>query len=329
MKNLLAFILFILPNILLAQSNIIQVNDSLIAHQYEFSALAKWRNKILLIPQNRKNVIDSVFIIDSAAIDQSIQNNTLAVHSSFAIKNLKHVGLKKDSLYIGNTLLEKYDGFEAAVVKNNTIFFSLEADTSFCYLIKGVIDEKSKTINIEPDTLHISNTYDIDNAGFESLALFPQKDSLIAFFECNKDTATAKSFLFGTDFKHAAKPLEWAQPLYFRLTDVYALNDSELLGINHLFTSSGYPFERDAYIKCEDLNVVEKQLTNGGNIDTCFTQIVKLTIRKQKIYWQPVAFVSLNVADNYEGIIPFKEGALIVVDGEPGNNPCKLTYVRF
>ena len=329
MKSLLLFFSLIYSSSLIAQQSLIQINDSLTAHQYEFSALAKWKNKILLIPQNRKNVVDSVFIIDSTAIDLSIQNNALAVHTTFAIKNIKHAGAKKDSLFIGNILLNKYDGFEAAVVKDDTIFFSLEADTSFCYLIKGVINEKSKSINLLQDTQHIPNTYNINNAGYESLALLPQKNLLIAFFECNKDTATAQTFLFNTSLKKVPETLKWVLPLYFRLTDVYALNDSELIGVNHLFTSKDYPFERDAYIQCENLGTVEKQLSNGGNIDTCFTQLVKLTIQNNKINWEPLAFISLNAADNYEGIVSFKNGALIMVDGEPGNNPCKLTYVNL
>ena len=269
-------------------SSFIQINDTLTAHQYEFSALAKWKNKILLIPQNRKNIIDSVFMIDSVAIDESIQKNTLAEHTTFAINNIKHAGVKKDSLYIGSTLFTKYDGFEAAVVKDDTIFFSLEADTSFCYLVKGVINEKSKSINLLQDTQHISNPYNINNAGYESLALLPAKNLLIAFFECNKDTATAQAYLFNTSFKKKPEVLKWAEPLYFRLTDVYALNDSELIGVNHLFTSKDYPFERDAYIQCENLSAVEKQISNGGNIDTCFTQIIKLTIRNNKLSWQPL-----------------------------------------
>jgi len=330
MKSFLLFFLLIYASLLSAQqSSLIQINDTLTAHQYEFSALAKWKNKILLIPQNRKNIVDSVFMIDSAAIDQSIQNNALAAHTTFSIKNIKHAGVKKDSLFIGNVLLNKYDGFEAAVVKDDTIFFSLEADTSFCYLIKGVINEKSKSIELLQDTQHIPNTYNINNAGYESLALLPQQNLLIAFFECNKDTATAQAHLFNTSLKDKPETLKWAQPLYFRLTDVYALNDTELIGINHLFTSKDYPFERDAYIQCENLGDVEQQLSNGGNIDTSFTQLIKLTIENNKINWQPVAFISLNEADNYEGIVSFKNGALIMVDGEPGNNPCKLTYVNL
>lgn len=195
----------------------IQINDTLTAHQYEFSALAKWKNKILLIPQNRNHIIDSVFMMDSCAIDRSIQNNTLVTHTTFAIKNIKHTGIKKDSLYIGNILLENYDGFEAAVVKDDTIFFSLEADTSFCYLIKGVIDEHLKTITLLQDTQHIPNTYAINNAGFESLALLPHKNSLLAFFECNKDTTTASAFCFNTSLKQKPISLQWAQPLYFSL----------------------------------------------------------------------------------------------------------------
>ncbi|HEY2728157.1 MAG TPA: hypothetical protein VGI61_13355, partial [Parafilimonas sp.] len=106
MKFFLLFFLLIYSSSLIAQqSSLIQINDTLTAHQYEFSALAKWKNEILLIPQNRKNIIDSVFMIDSAAIDQSIQNNTLAVHTTFSIKNIRHAGTKKDSLFIGNILL--------------------------------------------------------------------------------------------------------------------------------------------------------------------------------------------------------------------------------
>lgn len=330
MKYFLLLVLLTSSLQLIAQSSsVIQINDSLTSHQYEFSALAKWKNKILLIPQNRNHVIDSVFMIDSAAMDKSIQSNSPAAHTAFAIKNIKHTGLKKDSLYIGNVLLGKYDGIEAAVVKNDTIFFSLEADTGFCYLIRGTIDERTKSINLLPDTLHIPNTYNINNAGYESLALLPQKNLLIAFFECNKDTVNAKAFMFNTSLNRNARAIKWERPLYFRLTDVFALNDSELIGINHLFTSKDYPFERDAYIQCENLSDVENQLTNGGNIDTCFTQIIKLSIHDNKISWQPLAFVSLNAADNYEGIVSFKNGALIIVDGEPGSNPCTLMYVNL
>lgn len=114
-------------------------------------------------------------------------------------------------------MLENYDGFEAAVVKDDTIFFSLEADTSFCYLIKGFIDEHSKTITLWQDTQHIPNTYAINNAGFESLAFLPHKNSLLAFFECNKDTATASAFCFNTSLKETPIALQWAQPLYFSL----------------------------------------------------------------------------------------------------------------
>jgi len=307
---------------------IVQVNDSLTAHRYEFSALAKWKDKILLIPQNRKNVVDSIFMIDSSTIDQAIQKNAFAAHAAFAIKNLRHVGAKKDSLYINNILLSKYDGLEACTVKDDTMFFSLEADTSFCYIIKGIINTRSKTIDILPDTLHVPNTYNINNAGYESLAFLPNKNSLIAFFECNKDE-NARAFAFGTNLKTELTQIEWERPLYFRITDVYALNDSELIGVNHLFTSPIYTSERDAYIQCENLGVVEKQLTNGGNIDTCFTQLVKLTIRNNKIAWKPLAFISLDEADNYEGVVAFKDGALMIVDGEPGNNPCKLIYVSL
>lgn len=305
------------------------INKGLSDSRYEFSGLAKWHNKILLVPQNRKHVIDSVFMIDSSAIEAFLQNKIPTPYTAFHFNNLKHVGADKDSLYIDNMLLDHYDGIEAAVVKGDTIFFSLETDTSFGYLVKGIIDEKAGTIHMQSDSQHIPNTYAIRNAGYESLGLLPGKDAVIAFFECNKDTLAAKAYMFNTKLNSKPVMVEWERPLYFRLSDVYALNDSELIAINHLFVNYKYPSERDAYINCLPLSIVEKQLTNGGNIDTCFTQIIKLTLKNNKLNWQPVAFISLDDKDNYEGIVPFKNGVLMIVDGEPGNNLCKMVYVQL
>ena len=311
----------------LPHKNSTLINTNLFDHRYEFSALAKWKNKILLVPQNRRNVIDSVYMIDSTETEASLQTNAVTKYLAFAINNLKHVGARKDSLYINDVLLDNYDGIEAAVTKNDTIFFTVETDTTFCYLIKGIINEQSRSIDILTDTLHIPNTYPINNAGYESLSLLPGKDSPIAFFECNKDTVNAKAYMINTGLEKKIRPLTWAKPLYFRLTDTYALNDSTLIGINHLYTATSRTVERDAYIKDIDIKTVEEQLTNGGNIDTCYTQIIKIIIRRNKLYWLPVAFISLDIADNYEGIAPFSKGVLIVVDGEPGNAVSKLVYV--
>lgn len=331
MKWFFVLLLFVYADAALAQPHpVIQINDSLTAHRYEFSSLSKWRNTIVLVPQNRRNVIDSIYFIDTTEIAALLANNAYVKHTAFFIDNLTHTGPRKDSLLINKKILIKnYDGFEAAVVKNDTIFFSLESDTSFCYLIKGVINQTKKTIHIIDDTQHIANTYNINNAGYESLAFLPHKNQLLAFFECNKDTINASAFIFSPSLKTKAKALKWAQPLYFRLTDVYALNDSELIGINRLFTAPTYTRERDDYLKDVDTAKVKQQLTNGGTLDYCFDQLIKIIIRKNKLYWQPVAFISLNLLDNYEGIVPFNKGVLMVVDGEPGNVPCKLVYLRL
>ena len=338
MKSTIAAVAFkaIVLSSAFAQTNrpgpeVIVINHPLTAHRYEFSALAKWQNKILLIPQDCKNVVDSIFVIDSSEIERVLADTNATVPiSSFAIKNIRHDPSNKHVLFIGNTTIENYDGFEAAVVKQDTIFFSLEGEQSVCYLIKGVINSHTKTVTLYQDTLQIPDTYgSIDNAGYESIALLPQKDSLITFFECNKDTDHARVFMCGTKLQAPLKPIAWSTPLYFRLTDTYAMNDSEMIGANHLFTSKSYPYERDAYIKCESLIDVENQLTDHGTIDTCFTQIVKLALTGGNLQWRVLAFISLDCSDNYEGIVGFKDGALMIVDGEPGNNPCKLVYVRL
>jgi hypothetical protein len=195
--------------------------------------------------------------------------------------------------------------------------------------VKGIIDEQSASINMLGDTQHIPDTYNIKNAGYESLCWLPEKNSLVAFFECNKDTVHAKAYMFNTTLSGEAKTISWDMPLYFRLTDVYALNNTTFIGINHLFTSKRNPFERNAYLEGIDTAAAINQITNGGNIDTCYTQIIRLDIKNGKISWQPLAFVSIDDKDNYEGIVPFKNGVLLIVDGEPGNNPCKFVFAEL
>src|SRR6478609_11183294 len=102
------------------------IDNGLSAHQYEFSALAKWKDKILLVPQNRRHVIDSVFMIDSTAIEAFLQNKMTTPYTAYSLNNIQHAGNNKNSLYINTMLLAQYDGIEADVVKGNTIFFSLE-----------------------------------------------------------------------------------------------------------------------------------------------------------------------------------------------------------
>src|SRR5690242_14266945 len=73
----------------LTHKNITIINTNLFDHRYEFSALAKWKNKILLVPQDRRNIIDSVYVIDSSEIERSLQNNAATKYLAFAINNFK------------------------------------------------------------------------------------------------------------------------------------------------------------------------------------------------------------------------------------------------
>ena len=61
---------------------------------------------------------------------------------------------------------------------------------------------------------------------------------------------------------------------------------------------------------------------------TCFTRIVQLSVQNQTLNWKVKKIISYS-SDNWEGILPYKKGVLLVVDGRPPGVPCKLSYFEL
>ena len=319
----------------------IYLNDSINKPYYEFSGIAKWKNYILLIPQH-VSASDNYHIVcvDTASIDSVINNKT-----SFATKTTKLIFSKSlDTVYkaIKKSILPRTDfgGFEAAVVVNDNIFLTVETD-SLCYVIKGTINAQSMQVNfLQTDTLSLPKPdYTFGNAGFESLAYLPEQKKLLAVYENNAITYAPTAFSFDTNLSNR-QPVTFTKPLLFRVTDIAALNGNALIGLNHYYRDyndtvvcgvipKGATTLKNEYCYyiADHLAQATKEMRANPQ-QTSFTRLVELTFTNNTLSWKVKKFISYS-SDNWEGILPYKQGVLMVVDGRPPGVPCKLSYFRW
>ncbi len=347
MKKLTSLLLLVLcisasrtsaQHIILPAEHPIYLADSINKASYEFSGMARWKNYILLIPQHT-SAFDKYHIVcvDTTSIDSVISGKTL-----FATKTTKLIlSNSLDTLYrsIKKSILPCFDfgGFEAAVVVDDNIFLTVETD-SLCYVVKGTIDAKTMQVNFSPnDTLSIPKPdYTFGNAGFESLTYLPQQKKLIALYENTAVTAAPTAFTFDIDLKNR-QPVTFAKPLLFRVTDVASLGGNSMIALNHFYRDyndtitcgvipKGATTLKNEY--CYYIGDKLKEATaemHANPQQTNFTRLVKLTLNNNILQWKEKKVISYS-SDNWEGILPYKKGMLMVVDGRPPGVPCKLSY---
>lgn len=319
----------------------IYLNDSINKPSYEFSGMAKWRNYVLLIPQHI-SASDKYHIVcvDTSSIDSVISGRAL-----FATKTTKLIFSNSlDTLYkiIKKSILPRTDfgGFEAAVVVNDNIFLTIETD-SLCYAVKGTIDARTMQVNFQPgDTLSLPKPdYTFGNAGFESLTYLPGEKKLIAVYENTAITTHPVAYTFDTNLRNR-QPVSFAKPLLFRVTDIASLHDNSLVALNHYYRDyndtvvcgvipKGASTLKNEYCYYIGSHLKEAADEMGANPQqTSFTRVIELTFLNNKLDWKERKIISYS-ADNWEGILPYWKGVLMVVDGRPPGVPCKLSYFTW
>ena len=128
--------------------------------------------------------------------------------------------------------------------------------------------------------------------------------------------------------------------MLFRLTDVSFLGGNTLLGLNHYYrdyvdtlTCGVIPKGANTlkneycYYVANRLAQAEKEI-GASPQQAYFTRVVQLSFHNNKLDWQLKKIISYS-SDNWEGILPYKKGVLLVVDGRPPGVPCKLSYFEL
>ncbi len=296
-----------------AQSTELQIRlpDSISSPLFEYSGLAMYKSKLLLLQQYPVQTFPG---IDTADIGRQLNGDSSSAAAHYwQIRHLDNIIRK----------LPFYQGFEAATVVGDEIFLSIETldEDPWCYLIKGSINDSLIIL----DTTRIAplkklrkesgdSTITIHNIGFEAMTWLPARNRLLLLFEYNRYPKISHGFLVNKDLSQV-KPI-LVNPIDFRITDLIN-NNGNIYGINYYYKG-----------EFELFNPQEKIRKDDGYADwtrDCFSRIVKLNVKKNKVSFKVIQNISFN-NDNWEGIMNFRNGVLLITDRHPES---KMVFVAL
>ncbi|RZL11145.1 MAG: hypothetical protein EOO89_20575 [Pedobacter sp.] len=283
---------------------VIKLPGEIADSKQEFSSMYLKDDAVWLMPQYPDSLNHSIYSIEKQAIEDAINSGSIIKEFGRISVN----GLKNFKDRIGGS----YEGLEAVVVIGNKVFFTIETKppNKNCYLIRGTL--QGDQIIIDNNRLYVLPKLKmLTNAGFEAMEYLPEKGKLLLFFEYNKADIGSKALLVDTSLTGKADTMLF-QPLMYRLTDV-TVSGNKLLGINYHYNRSRV--ERPEYIGADSL-FVEPDLEGKTIKEASMSRIIEIKIGNG-LTWKSKKVIEISdgiIANNWEGIVPFKKGVLLVSD---------------
>jgi hypothetical protein len=292
----------------------------------EYSGMCLYEGKIFLLPQSdiKKDgdrpflgKIYSISLNAKSLVLGNIWNVPSSDINTYTIINFTEISRS----------IKDFSGFEAMAILNNTIFLIVETDGAFDYIVKGYFTGSSIELSTEKLRLPkiLKHEKIIPNAGYESLAIWNHK--LLTAFEWNFYDHP-KLYEVDTSLHDNISPIEF-EKLPLRLTDITPYKENVFLGINHYWHG-----EKKYYGLSESENKYPF-LKNLKWNEECFSRIIKITLDKKakKMMicdrWMPLN--NSHECNNWEGIVPFASGVILVSDANcnPDRQKTKLIYYPF
>ncbi|MBV4355757.1 hypothetical protein [Pinibacter aurantiacus] len=299
----------------------------------EFSGMALWNNRAYLLPQygdqqKPDRLVGDNFFIYSILIDSinlALDNNIpLTKFQKIKVKNLDK---------LPREVKEGYEGFEAISIVNGTVFLNIETHDNFdnCFMLKGNLDTATNELTIDTSkVIRLKREFNLENAGFESITYLPSENKLLTAYEANFHTVNY-AYLVDTGF--TSEPVRTQIPkLPFRITDLFA--GDKIYALNYYYHGD-HAIYADSTIS--DIKTTIPELAEQLNTDPDYlkqktheyARIVSLESLSDTKWKQVVSFPGFT--NNWEGMVLFRKGALIVSDAN-NNAPKQVTtlaYIEF
>jgi hypothetical protein len=299
----------------------------------EFSGMALWNNRVYLLPQygdqrRADGLMNDNFFIYGILADSI----NLAIDDSVPLTKFQKIRVKNiDKL--PEEIKAGYEGFEAISIVNGTVFMNIETHDNFtyCFMLKGRLDTTANEVIIDTNKItRLKRDFQWENAGFESIAYIPSENKLLTAYEANFH-AINYAYLVDTSFQ--TEPVKTQIPMMpFRITDLFANN--KIYALNYYYHGD-HAIYADSMI--DDIKASIPELTEQLNTDPDYlkeknheyARIVSLDSLSDPKWKEVVSFPGQK--NNWEGLVLFRKGALIVSDAN-NNAPHQVTtfaYVEF
>jgi hypothetical protein len=301
----------------------------------EFSGIAQYGNRVYILPQYgsyKETGLNGSFNIYSFIADSINRAIAKKDTSLSSFNTLKVRNLEKLPYHIKKT----YQGFETITFVGNTVYMAMEtSDTAAnCYIMKGGIDTVRKEINIDTKNyLQLKRPFYIENAGYESVTWLPKINKLIAFYEFNARPNGNVAYLLDTSLTKEPEPVK-TPFLYFRNTDAVTARNGSIYAINYYWDGDYAKYLDNQIVKSarDDIKHAVPALNDSLKKDTnylkshTFARIIRLkNYRKKK--WKQIAVFD-GFRNDWEGIILFNKGALVIADANRNTCLCGILMLR-
>jgi hypothetical protein len=299
----------------------------------EFSSMADWKkaNKILLIPQRPgERKIEQTYHKENKVKIVAIDKTKIRefIHNPNSRKAIPASDL--DLINFDNCKTSSYAGIEAAVIKNDSVYFSIETKgtDSLCYVVSGILNKDRNTITMTGKKIFIPKPKEhYFNAGFESIAIWKQ-NKLLTIFEKNFLCDPAYEIDLSTN---KYKPVSFKRALYFRITDACYYKKDTLLAINHSYKDDEGEFEYYIGNREQNIRSAYVQMFRHDPHKYSYTALIKIYPNRSAdgLRWETFKLISFSDT-NWEAILLFDKGFLLASDAVPSGPPkvtlCSISY---
>lgn len=286
-----------------------------VAHpENQFSAIQVYNKQLFLISESRlhENAEAKMYATPLSVLKKALKDTSYTLpFTKYAILNLDILRAKMKKL--GND----YEGLEATIFENNTVYFSVETETNSpdCYLIKGELGET--VVKLDTNFLIAipkftgSDGKSIYNACYE--AMVKDDGNFFAFYEYNYfpqgnfAKVLDKFSLINNNCQHYF-PM---QALPFRITDITPKGNHHFTAINFFYKGDG----ADAVYRPASNDTINNKLVLKNGQYNNYCRLVDVHIQEDKITWQPIwELPEKYQGHNWECIAAYKKGYFLMND---------------
>ena len=285
------------------------------ASRAEVSAMAWCGDRLILVPQYpamfQNDGQASVFAIPKAELEAYLDgSSTDAIEPAMV------------PFYAGDLpdLIDGFEGFESVTFDGDTVYMTIEArdgNGMLGYLVKGAVTGDCTGIVLDTDMMTpIQPQADLNNMTDETIIVY--EDRVYTVYEANGVNVNPEpvAHVFGLDLK----PLE---PIPFPSIE-YRVTDATVPDVDGLVWVTNYFYPGDTKLKPgTDEIAVQYGLGESHQEMEQVERLIALQITDEGITFAGIAPIyleldpSLDDSRNWEGLVRFGEGFLLVTDEYP------------
>jgi hypothetical protein len=278
----------------------------------QFSGLYIYNGSLYLLPecrlQDKQEAV--IYAIPLKELESTLHEN----HQPLSCTKYPIIGLQQlaDKM---KTTGEQYEGLEAIVISDRTVYLSVETTTPSpnCFLLKGMIKENALELDTsiltpvrKPEDESGNHIY---NAGFEAMSLI--NDRLYCFFEYNYFNGYNYIYHYNNLLNPLSKDSVSMVKIPYRIADITMTGKTTGTAINFFYNGDG----KDTIYRPLKEDSINYRLVHDSSGFRSYCRLLTVDIENDTITANPISDMpAAYIGYNWEGIASYKNGYFLIND---------------